>query len=82
MAGPLSFPLQPKLIWLAVVFFLTIGYMTSMPQDFKKKLNFWTFLIMVPFEILSRNPNTDGSHWLREDVTWIMDEVIRENLMI
>ena len=52
-----------------------------MPQDFKNK-NYDIFLLLVPLEILSHYPDIDVSHWLREDVQWIMGKVFREKLMV
>ena len=40
------------------------------------------FLFLDPFEILSHFPITDCSHWYREDVERIIDEIYKEELMI
>ena len=50
--------------------------MTSMPRVLiiKRKL--------VPFENKSRYRSIDISHWLREEVQWIIDKNFRENTMI
>ena len=39
------------------------------------------FVLLVTFEILSHYPNIDSSHWLRNDVQWITDEVFREKFL-
>ena len=41
-----------------------------------------TLVLMVTFELLAHYPNTDGSHWLKEDVQSITDEVFREKLFL
>ena len=55
--------------------------MISMSQDFKyfffEKI-FGHFVLLVPFEIISRYSNIDGSHCFTEDVQWIIDKVFRE----
>ena len=52
-------------------------------HDFSNFLIFGNFsLYLVPFEILSHYPNTDTSHWSREDVQGILDKVFRVELMI
>ena len=33
------------------------------------------FALLVPFKILSHCLNIDSSHWLQEDVQWIIDKV-------
>ena len=55
--------------------------MTSMPKDLKKVFKSFLdiFLLVVPLEILSQYPEIDNSHWLRQDVQWIMDKVFTEN---
>ena len=54
--------------------------MLSLPKDFKNFLNiFWIF--SYNWFLLSHNPEIDNSHWLREDVQWIMDKVVREKLI-
>ena len=54
-----------------------MGYMTSMPQDFKSFpfLIIGQFVLLVPHEILSNYPNLDGSHCFSQDVQWIIDKV-------
>ena len=39
------------------------------------------FVLLVAFELLSHYPNIDNSHWLRNDVQWIRDEVFRETFL-
>ena len=54
-----------------------------MQQVFKKFLkNFGYFLFVVPLEIFIHYPDIDISHWLREDVHWMMNKVFRENLRV
>ena len=55
--------------------------MTSMPQDFNFFLIFGHFVLLVPFEILSRYPNVDGFYCFGENVQWILEKVLREKLM-
>ena len=75
ISEPLSFLLQPKLIWLAV---LSINYWSFdfNASRFRKKFKI-IFKFFVPFEI-SHFLNIDSSHWLREDVQWIIVKVFRE----
>ena len=35
-------------------------------------------MLFVPLEILTHDPDIDISHWLKEDVQWVMDKVSRE----
>ena len=49
--------------------------MTLMPQDFNFFNIFRHFILSVPFEILSRNPNNDGSHCFNKEVQWILDKI-------
>ena len=57
--------------------------MTSMPQDFKNKIKIFYFSVFLnPFEILSLYSNLYNFYWLKEDVQWIIDRVLRETLMV
>ena len=68
MTRPPSFPLQPKLTWIEVLF--------------SNYLTFWyLFTIWLPFENISHYLNIDNPHWLREDVQWFLDKVIRKKFM-
>ena len=52
--------------------------MTSMPQDFSfLKIFFGLLVLLVPFEIISRYPNIDGSRCFRNDVQSIIDKDFR-----
>ena len=53
-----------------------------MPQDFQFFLFLDIFLLLVPVEIVSHYPDIDSSHWLREDVQWIIDKGFRENFTV
>ena len=52
--------------------------MTSRPQDLKFFSIFGHFVLLVPYEILSCYPNINVSHFLREEVKWIIAKVFRE----
>ena len=54
--------------------------MASMTQDFE--VFFDIFLLLVPLEILSHYPDIDNSHWLKEDVQWVVDKVSREKFIV
>ena len=55
--------------------------MTSMTRF--QVLNFsLAFSVLVAFEILSLYPTIDSSYWQKEDVHWITDIFLRENLMV
>ena len=38
--------------------------------------------MLFPFEILSHYLGIDSSNWFRKDVEWIIDNDLRENLMV
>ena len=65
-----------------MIYLLTIGYMTSMTQDFKKLKKNLIFVSLVSFEIFSHYPNIDISHWLTEGVQWITDKKFIEKIMV
>ena len=52
--------------------------MTSIPQISKHDI----FLLLVSLENLSHSPGIENSHWLREDVQYILDKIFREKLMV
>ena len=56
--------------------------LTSMPQDFNFFLIFGHFVLLVPFEIFSCCVNINCSHWLREEIKWLIVNVFSEKLMI
>ena len=64
-------------------FFLTIGFMTSMPGVFIILLKKFGFLFVILFPLKSDlYPNIDSSDWLTEDIQWHIDKVFRETLMV
>ena len=80
MTGILSFLLKPKSFWLAV---LSANYLVYEFNATKFQIkNLHIFLLLISLEILLHYPDIDISHWLREDVHWIMDKVFKEKLMI
>ena len=59
--------------------------MTSMTQEFKKNcLKFFDFFVLlVTFEFSSLYPKFDSTHWLKNDVQWIIDKFFfREKIMV
>ena len=83
ITGPLSFLPQPKIIWLAVLSFNYWSFdfnATRFRKKFFKVLDI--FVLLVPFEILSHYLNNYRSHWLGEDVQWMIDQVFRNKRMV
>ena len=81
MTEPLFFLFQQRLSswWF---YLLTIGYMTAQSKDFLFLKIFGHFVLLALFEISSCYLNIKGSHWLREDVEWIIAEIFGEKLMV
>ena len=82
MTGPPSFLMQLTIIWSAVLSsnYCLYGFnATRLQKKISKLLD--TFVLMVLFEILTRYPYIDSSHWLREAIQWIIDNVFREKWM-
>ena len=81
IAGPPSFLLQPILMSLAI---LSCNYWL---YDFNATgfhffSTFAQFVLLVPFEILSRYPIIDGSQCFSKDVQWNIDKVFREKTYV
>ena len=61
MTGPPSFLLHRRILWEAGLFakYLFYDFDATNSHNFKKKSFGFFFVILVPFEILSRYPNID-----------------------
>ena len=78
MTGHISFLLQPKLIWLVILFSIYWLYWTSIPQDLKRGNSkfFDIFVTMVLFEILSYSHYPIIDSYIVLEVQWIIDKVL------